>query len=191
MTSRWPYWCFKPNLWEFKTLVLCKRFLSFEINLHRGWPREWILSLVFPFPRRQELLDCVTHIRLLAWLLHGSLSHFVHSRNPHVNCHPIKFEENTHIADYVLIILFSFAEQLKVRVLPHQIELTPRFVAIGRGRTPHHRSFQLYWEPKIRRWRHGGSVALKSEFAVFQSSSWLFWLIYYVKRSRTLLKLNF
>ncbi|XP_068682061.1 protein unc-79 homolog isoform X2 [Montipora foliosa] len=62
---------------------------------------------------RQELLDCVTHIRLLAWLLHGSLSHYVHSRNPHVNCHPIKFEENTHIADYVLIILFSFAEQLK------------------------------------------------------------------------------
>lgn len=62
---------------------------------------------------RQELLDCVTHIRLLAWLLHGSLSHYVHSRNPHVSCHPVKFEENTHIADYALIILFSFAEQLK------------------------------------------------------------------------------
>jgi len=62
---------------------------------------------------RQELLDCVTHIRLLAWLLHGSLSHFVHCRNAHINCHPVKFEENTHIADYVLIILFSFAEQLK------------------------------------------------------------------------------
>ena len=53
-------------------------------------------------------------MRLLAWLLHGSLSHFVHCQNPHVNCHPVKFEENTHIADYVLIILFSFAEQLKV-----------------------------------------------------------------------------
>ena len=190
MTSRWPYWCFKPNLWEFKTLVLCKRFLSFEINLHRGWPREWILSLVFPFPRRQELLDCVTHIRLLAWLLHGSLSHFVHSRNPHVNCHPIKFEENTHIADYVLIILLSFAEQLKVRVLRYETDMIPRFVAIGRGRTHHHhspqagayrschRSFPLYWDRKIRRWRHLGSIALKSEFAVFQS----LWII---------LKLNF
>ena len=66
------------------------------------------------YNRRQELLDCVTHMRLLAWLLHGSLSHFVHCQNPHVNCHPVKFEENTHIADYVLIILFSFAEQLKV-----------------------------------------------------------------------------
>ena len=78
-----------------------------------------ILLLFFIFPvlsytRRQELLDCVTHIRLLAWLLHGSLSHFVHCRHAHVNCHPVKFEENTHIADYVLIILFSFAEQLKV-----------------------------------------------------------------------------
>ena len=175
MTSRWPYWCFKPNLREIKTLVLCKCFLLFEINLHRCWPREWILSLVFPFPRRQELLDCVTHIRLLAWLLHGSLSH---SRNPHVNCHPIKFEENTHIADYVLIILFSFAEQLKVKVLPDEIEMTPRFVAIGRGRMPHHRSFPLYWDRKIRRWRHLGSIALKSEFAVFQS----LWII---------LKLNF
>lgn len=71
-------------------------------------------TFVFSFNRRQELLDCVTHMRLLAWLLHGSLSHFVHCQNPHVNCHPVKFEENTHIADYVLIILFSFAEQLKV-----------------------------------------------------------------------------
>ena len=130
-------------------------------------------SLVFLFPRRQELLDCVAHIRLLAWLLHGSLSH-----SPHVNCHPIKFEENTHIADYVLIILFSFAEQLKVRVLRYEIEMIPRFVAIGRGRTPHHRSFPLYWDRKIRRWRHGGSIALKSEFAVFQSL-------------RIILKLNF
>lgn len=70
--------------------------------------------LFLSYNRRQELLDCVTHMRLLAWLLHGSLSHFVHCQNPHVNCHPVKFEENTHIADYVLIILFSFAEQLKV-----------------------------------------------------------------------------
>ena len=120
----------------------------------------------------------MTHIRLLAWLLHGSLSHFVHSRNPHVNCHPIKFEENTHIADYVLIILFSFAEQLKVKVLPYEIEMTPRFVAIGRGRMPHHRSLPLYWDRKIRRRRHLGSIALKSEFAVFQSL-------------RIILKLNF
>ena len=159
LSKRGCLWRRKPNLWKFKTLVLCKRFLLCEINLHRGWPREWILSLVFPFPRRQELLDCVTHIRLLAWLLHGSLSHFVHSRNPHVNCHPIKFEENTHIADYVLIILFSFAEQLKVRVLRYEIEMILRFVAVGRGRTPHQRSFPLYWDRKIRRWRHGGNVA--------------------------------
>lgn len=79
----------------------------------------WLYCFVFPvlyYTRRQELLDCVTHIRLLSWLLHGSLSHFVYSQNPHVNCHPVKFEENTHIADYVLIILFSFAEQLKVRI---------------------------------------------------------------------------
>ena len=27
----------------------------------------------------------------------------------------VTFEENTHIADYVLIILFSFTEQLKAR----------------------------------------------------------------------------
>ena len=60
-----------------------------------------------------------------------------------MNCHPIKFEENTHIADYVLIILFSFAEQLKVKVLPYEIEMIPRFVAIGRGRTHHHHSPQV------------------------------------------------
>lgn len=90
------------------SLVINVRFSNLYLVHH-------VLKRLFrSYNRRQELLDCVTHMRLLAWLLHGSLSHFVHCQNPHVNCHPVKFEENTHIADYVLIILFSFAEQLKV-----------------------------------------------------------------------------
>ncbi|XP_048586447.1 protein unc-79 homolog isoform X2 [Nematostella vectensis] len=61
----------------------------------------------------KELLECVSNMRLLTWLLHGSLSHMVHSKITHANCQPISLDENIHIADYVLIILFSFAEPLK------------------------------------------------------------------------------
>ena len=56
-------------------------------------------------------MDSVANIRLLAWLLQGSLSHLVNCRNSLINCRPVSFNENLHIADYVLIILFSFAER--------------------------------------------------------------------------------
>ena len=105
--------CYTKALYTLTRLRLEPRLLNRKLARE---PSGYLACLFFSY-RRQELLDCVTHMRLLAWLLHGSLSHFVHCRNPHVNCHPVKFEENTHIADYVLIILFSFAEQLKVRIV--------------------------------------------------------------------------
>ena len=39
-TSRWPYWCPKPILWELNSFLM--QTISFvPINLPRCWPREW------------------------------------------------------------------------------------------------------------------------------------------------------
>lgn len=56
-------------------------------------------------------------MRLLTWILQGSLSHIVNSKTVHAACQPIALEENVNVAKYVVIILHSFAEPLKVRVL--------------------------------------------------------------------------
>ena len=45
MTSRRPYWCSKPVLWELNSFLM--ETLSFvSINLHRCWSREWKRSIV-------------------------------------------------------------------------------------------------------------------------------------------------
>ena len=44
MTSRRPFWCPKPVLWELNSFLM--QTLSFvPINLHRCWPREWKHSI--------------------------------------------------------------------------------------------------------------------------------------------------
>ena len=44
MTSRRPYWCPKPVLWELNSFLM--QTLSFvPINLYRCWPREWKHSI--------------------------------------------------------------------------------------------------------------------------------------------------
>lgn len=64
----------------------------------------------------RELQECVSNMRLLTWILQGSLSHIVNSKTVHAACQPIALEENVNVAKYVAIILHSFAEPLKVRV---------------------------------------------------------------------------
>ena len=44
MTSRRPYWCPKPILWELNS-VLMQTLSCVPINLHRCWPREWKRSI--------------------------------------------------------------------------------------------------------------------------------------------------
>jgi hypothetical protein len=56
-------------------------------------------------------------MRLLTWILQGSLAHVVNSKMAHASCQPISLEENINIAKYVLIVLHSFAEPLKVSTI--------------------------------------------------------------------------
>ena len=79
-----------------------------------------ILTIFIIF-RPKEFIDCIAHIRLLSWLLLGSLTHSaVCPQNTNVTqmlCTPIPLEAGIHIADHVQVILAGFAEQSKASVL--------------------------------------------------------------------------
>ncbi|XP_076339617.1 UNC-79 domain-containing protein isoform X3 [Tachypleus tridentatus] len=76
----------------------------------------------------KEFIDCVAHIRLLSWLLLGSLMHstLLHSATTFV-CQPVPLEANCHIAEHIQVILAGFAEQSKASVL-HMSSLFHGFI---------------------------------------------------------------
>ena len=75
------------------------------------------IHLVVPYFRPKEFIDCVGHIRLLSWLLLGSLSHTAITKaNGCITCQPIPLEASPHIADHIMVIMTGFAEQSKVNI---------------------------------------------------------------------------
>ncbi|XP_068085270.1 protein unc-79 homolog [Anabrus simplex] len=83
----------------------------------------------------REFIDCVGHIRLLSWLLLGSLMHTAllgsgsnnHSTSSHGPCQPVPQEVSCHIADHIQVIMAGFAEQSKASVL-HMSSLFHAFI---------------------------------------------------------------
>ncbi|XP_033647940.1 protein unc-79 homolog [Asterias rubens] len=79
----------------------------------------------------KEFIDCIAHVRLLSWLLLGSLTHAavcpINSSLTGIICHPIPLEAGNHIADHVQVILAGFAEQSKASVL-HMSSLFHAFI---------------------------------------------------------------
>ena len=76
----------------------------------------------------KEFLDCVSHIRLLSWLLLGAMSHtMVTSSRDGAPCQPIPLEASCHIADHIEVILVGFAEQSKTSVV-HMCSLFHAFI---------------------------------------------------------------
>ncbi|XP_062699699.1 protein unc-79 homolog isoform X2 [Aedes albopictus] len=84
----------------------------------------------------KEFTDCVGHMRLLSWLLMGSLTHtaLMGKRGGHIGQHgaavhyhlqhpvntvaqPVPQESSCHIADHIQVIFAGFAEQSKTSVL--------------------------------------------------------------------------
>ncbi|KAM7323584.1 hypothetical protein ACRRTK_017690 [Alexandromys fortis] len=67
------------------------------------------------FPDRpKEFIECVSHIRLLSWLLLGSLTHNAVCPNASSPCLPIPLDAGSHIADHLIVILIGFPEQSKL-----------------------------------------------------------------------------
>ncbi|XP_050714372.1 protein unc-79 homolog isoform X4 [Eriocheir sinensis] len=76
----------------------------------------------------REFIDCVAHIRLLSWLLLGSLTHTcLAGISSPMMCQPIPPEASCHIADHIQVILAGFAEQSKASVL-HMSSLFHAFI---------------------------------------------------------------
>ena len=65
--------------------------------------------------RAREFIESVGHIRLLSWLLLGSLTHTAISRNSaHVVSAPVSLKSSAVVADVITVILTGFAEQSNV-----------------------------------------------------------------------------
>ncbi|XP_020280656.1 protein unc-79 homolog isoform X3 [Pseudomyrmex gracilis] len=84
----------------------------------------------------REYVDCIGHIRLLSWLLLGSLTHIAmyagNNNNNHAHstiqlAQPIPQEVSCHIADHIQIIFSGFPEQSKTSVL-HMSSLFYAFI---------------------------------------------------------------
>ncbi|RZF46360.1 hypothetical protein LSTR_LSTR011144 [Laodelphax striatellus] len=72
----------------------------------------------------REFLDCVSHVRMLSWLLLGALTHTsLHSGT----CLPIPQDASCNIADHVQVVMAGFAEQSKASVV-HMSSLFHAFV---------------------------------------------------------------
>ena len=77
----------------------------------------------------KEFLECVSHIRMLSWLLLGAMSHtmMATSKDSSPPCQPIPLEASCHIADHIEVILAGFAEQSKTSVV-HMCSLFHAFI---------------------------------------------------------------
>ncbi|XP_017885375.1 protein unc-79 homolog isoform X4 [Ceratina calcarata] len=93
-------------------------------------------SMIQPGYMAREYVDCIGHIRLLSWLLLGSLTHtamYAGSNNTHTHgqsvpfAQPIPQEVSCHVADHVQVIFSGFPEQSKASVL-HMSSLFHAFI---------------------------------------------------------------
>ncbi|ESO85360.1 hypothetical protein LOTGIDRAFT_154853 [Lottia gigantea] len=76
----------------------------------------------------KEFIDSIGHIRLLSWILIGSLTHTaIREGAAPISCLPVPIEASSHIADHVMVIMTGFAEQSKASVL-HMSSLFHAFI---------------------------------------------------------------
>ncbi|XP_034946562.1 protein unc-79 homolog isoform X2 [Chelonus insularis] len=120
------------------------QYLALEIT--RGNNREnravarylpWLSSAPSMLPQgAREYVECIGHIRLLSWILLGSLTHSAmnlgvnaaHTHAPPVPvAQPIPQEVSCHVADHIQVIFSGFPEQSKASVL-HMSSLFHAFI---------------------------------------------------------------
>jgi len=76
----------------------------------------------------KEFIDCVGHIRVMSWLMIGSLLHTAVTKGAAGTvCQPLSLETSSYIADHIMVIMTGFAEQSKASVL-HMSSLFHAFI---------------------------------------------------------------
>ncbi|XP_031336357.1 protein unc-79 homolog [Photinus pyralis] len=102
------------------------QYLALEITKGNGRDNRavtkyfpWLYNASSTQQTSREFIECIGHIRLLSWLLLGSLTHSsLHGigASQHL-CQPIPQEASCQIADHIQVIMAGFAEQPKASVL--------------------------------------------------------------------------
>ncbi|KAK4872146.1 hypothetical protein RN001_016270 [Aquatica leii] len=102
------------------------QYLALEITKGNGRDNRavtkyfpWLYNASTTQQTSREFVECISHIRLLSWLLLGSLTHSsLHGVGSGQNlCQPIPQEASCQIADHIQVIMAGFAEQPKASVL--------------------------------------------------------------------------
>ena len=102
--------------------------------------------------RPREYVECIGHIRLLSWLLLGSLTHTaMYSGNNNTHTHgppspsaqPIPQEVSCHVADHVQVTFSGFPEQSKASVL-HMSSLFHAFILCQVGITSYRSELRFF-----------------------------------------------
>ena len=99
---------------------------SRSVNRYLPWLSAPPANTAAQGPR--EFLDCVAHIRLLSWLLLGSVNHTLrYSGNVGgttadvVISQPIPLDASCHIADHIQVILAGFAGDTNIYITIHSM----------------------------------------------------------------------
>ncbi|KAL1492637.1 hypothetical protein ABEB36_010867 [Hypothenemus hampei] len=112
------------------------QYLALEITRGNGRDNRavtrylpWLYNISVTQQSPREFIECIGHIRLLSWLLLGSLTHTALQglNTSSMLCQPIPQEASCQIADNVQIILSLFADQPKASVL-HMSSLFHTFI---------------------------------------------------------------
>ncbi|XP_045481676.1 protein unc-79 homolog isoform X1 [Harmonia axyridis] len=110
------------------------QYLALEITKGNGRDNRavskylpWLYTASTPQQSPREFVECIGHIRLLSWILLGSLTHSALQGARITLSQPIPQEASCQIADHIQVILVAFAEQPKASIL-HMSSLFHTFI---------------------------------------------------------------
>ncbi|XP_066259891.1 protein unc-79 homolog [Euwallacea similis] len=112
------------------------QYLALEITKGNGRDNRavsryfpWLYNTSVTQQSPREFIECISHIRLLSWLLLGSLIHTALQgfTTTTTVCQPIPQEASCQIADNIQVIMSGFADQSKTSVL-HMSSLFHTFI---------------------------------------------------------------
>ncbi|XP_078675260.1 protein unc-79 homolog isoform X2 [Branchiostoma floridae x Branchiostoma belcheri] len=104
---------------QVKTGIAQLLAVEFTLNNQRAMTR-FLPWLAYPGINPQqglrEMFECVAHLRLLSWIILGSLNHMAMCPSSDVPCHPLPLDTSLQIADLALVVLESYPEHTKASV---------------------------------------------------------------------------
>ncbi|KAK9889170.1 hypothetical protein WA026_004451 [Henosepilachna vigintioctopunctata] len=110
------------------------QYLALEITKGNGRDNRavtkyfpWLYSTTTSQQSPREFIECIGHIRLLSWILLGSLTHTALQGTNITMSQPIPQEASCQIADHIQVIMIGFAEQPKASIL-HMSSLFHTFI---------------------------------------------------------------